>query len=210
MNLRTGMFVSGAVVLLICLCDHVIGSWVGLPRTVAPLSKPLDSLPTKLGDWVGTTAERDPEIDEAVGAESIVNRVYSHSEGVSITAHVAAWPEYNGLPHRPQECHTGAGYAIENESDLVVDSQKLGQVPVRLMKLRRSGSESFVLYWYQLGPSVVLDNYDLRSAHRDLRGQATRPPLVKVMLNCGGPHSRAAESNLADLAGQLLDWLASE
>jgi hypothetical protein len=80
---------------------------------------PLDSLPSRLGDWVGEKTELDPLIVARTGSNDIITRRYvNQATGVALDVIVMHGPASEVFVHTPTVCYPKAGYtAVGDASD---------------------------------------------------------------------------------------------
>ncbi len=74
---------------------------------------PLKTIPTTLGDWVGTEEVLDPQIAQATGCSDYVFRTYSNEKtGAKIGLILIYGPANDVFIHAPEQCYPSAGYSM--------------------------------------------------------------------------------------------------
>ena len=129
-------------------------------RKSAALTKPLDAIPMKLGDWTGSPgpAPTDREL-ELLAATSFVSRNYERAgQLLNLSIAYYAVQRAGESMHTPKNCLPGAGWEISN-----YDS---AQIPLdgRLEKINKftiqnGDNKALVLYWYQTKDRIVDNEY---------------------------------------------------
>lgn len=72
---------------------------------------PLESLPMRLGDWVGEKTEIDPLIVARTGSNDLITRRYvNQTTGVALEVIVMHGPASEVFIHTPTNCYPRAGY----------------------------------------------------------------------------------------------------
>jgi hypothetical protein len=75
------------------------------PIRIAEPAMPLTDLPERLGGWRGSEFVMDARLSAAIGAHSILDRVYRDSTGAQLQLELAAFlTRDNELLHLPQSC----------------------------------------------------------------------------------------------------------
>jgi hypothetical protein len=124
-----------------------------------------------------------------------------------LSLYTAVWTEYDGiLQHTPQECYAGHGNEFLGTIDVNLKRPDGTKVAARMLQMQYQRQPTFVLYWYQLGKHVILDQNQMRRARWSFRGASSWPPLVKVMLDVRGSDPETARRNVTDLAEKVLGW----
>lgn len=140
----------------------------------------VEAIPRQIGPWLGEQEEHEQQLFIHVGARSMANRAYRNEIGRVAFVHLAAFATENiALPHTPQECYLGTGWAIvKDEWQDAGDSRRFRQ-----MRVQRGDEVADIIYWYQIGADVAAEPNDLRKILQKLRRQGSAwPPTVKVLI----------------------------
>lgn len=175
------------------------------PEVVEVIPGTLETLPKTIGSWVGKKTELDPLIFKKLGASDVVNRTYQNDAAKRIAVQVAAWDDINEwTPHHPTVCIPAQGWHITNTRNLKYENQngRVGQV----LQADRDTAHMTALYWYQLGPNIYCTREDARQARRQLWGQKSWPPILKVLMQSSEPDPDQASAQLEELAKQIQAW----
>ena len=174
-----------------------VTTWVshGYEHTIRPPARPLEELPSNLGDWHG---EELPDLDErtvgVLGADSTLGRRYTNPKtNESVSLHFAIWSTEMDIPdpapHPPQACYTGVGFEIQGSQTLGPDDfndegDVLGEnFQAELVRYEQAGKSVATLHWFQIGPDVFTDKSDGRSVHQSLWGVSEWPSTLKVLIH---------------------------
>jgi EpsI family protein len=203
------VFVRIAIVIGLVVVVHLGGQWLsgGLRPTGEMPDWNLEDLPRQLGDWTGEDKELDREVFARIGADVVVDRVYQNPRGQSLSMHVAIFKDQTeGLLHSPTNCYRGTGWQqrIGSEKKVTLKTPNRPDAPVQAAVWERNADTCFVLYWFEMGDSVLYERVDLAKVQWDLRGQKS-PALIKVLLQCA--NSDTADAQLLEFAGQVRQWL---
>jgi EpsI family protein len=167
--------------------------------------------------WRGEDTEMDPKLTAAIGADSVVDRVYRDEKGNAISMHTAIFANpAEGALHSPINCYRGAGWekvAETSEEEIPVDDER--NVPVNITTWERTTLERgrgrervVVLYWYQIGEHVLFGRWDLGKVRWAMRGQPVWPATVKVLLQTSAEGDLYdAKTRILDLAEQIGRWI---
>lgn len=178
-----------------------------VPAEIAIPSQPLSSLPLQLGDWTGEDIELDERLFNAIGAHSVVNRVYRNSAGQQVSVHLALIADPTANPgHYPEVCYPTSGWGVVKRETSKVEAPGAAPVSARLMTYGQSGTQVAILFWYQLGERSFVDRDSYRAARQAYFGRREWPPAVKVLLQV--PSANRNKAQLEDVAGQIRAWLA--
>ncbi len=180
----------------------------GWPRNVTMPAWNLEDLPLRLGEWSGKTVPLDPQVFRAIGADVVVDRLYSDPASRQVSCHTAIFTRYEVfLPHGPRECYTGSGYRVLAESPVVFDTPGGSTVHAGLLEIVRDDMPAYVLFWYQLGENTCWDQAGVKPSFRALRGSEQWPALSKVMLQSSASNAKEAKAAMIDLGGRVFDWM---
>lgn len=205
------------VLRLLVAASIIAGFHVGqaaLRRHVEPHSVCLDvdtlnAIPLEFGIWKGRAVALDPDLVTATGADATLHRMYDNPRGLPVAVDLALYTRYDlQVPHEPPLCYESNGWTILQSYPFAIGDDPHQRDPARLMVCQREpGRRIMVLYWYQLGQSILLDRSSMRRAQWQLRGREKWPPLVKVMLQTPYDPSFQGPGRLKCFAELLLPHL---
>jgi EpsI family protein len=202
--MTTRLWIAATCVLLI----HGAARWIEgryAPDRIRPSHAPLTELPLTLGEWDGMDSELDQRLIEALGTDTAVNRRYVRTGRGVVDLHCALWTTGDEwLPHEPHVCYTGSGWNIDSRRQ--IDVPEAPGLRATLLVAAQKGQRIQVLYWYQLGDRAYSDRDGARGARRQLWGEKTWPPLIKVMLQAPADDPARLDKGLADFAHRVFDW----
>jgi len=177
------------------------------PIRIDEPAMPLAELPGRLGGWRGSEFVMDARLSAAVGAHSILDRVYRDDTGAHLQLELAAFlTRDNELLHMPQSCYVNVGWTIKQQKDVDLRIDGETSRKARILALEQEGQRIHVMYWYQFGSANVLDYNGLRRERARMFGRPTWPPLVKVMIQCPLADTSLAEDQLRSFGESLLAW----
>jgi hypothetical protein len=163
------------------------GALVQISRTERPpLRRPLASLPTTLGEWIGKDEPVDPDIVERSQTSEYLNRAYESPKHPGLVMRL--WVNYSregtNLRHTPEICLPSAGRTkIESQTrELVVDPGNARPTPLTRLAYTRGDLVEHVGFWYYIFGEGKLENYVRRLpiTSRSAYGQATRGSSMTV------------------------------
>ncbi len=178
-----------------------------VPAEVAIPSQPLSSLPMQLGDWTGEDIELDERLFNAIGAHSVVNRVYRNPAGQQVSVHLALITDPTANPsHYPEVCYPSSGWGVVEREKSKIEAPGAAPVSARRMVYEQDRQQVQILFWYQLGERSFVDRDSYRDARQAYFGRRQWPPAIKVLLQA--PTAARNEPALLDVAEQIRVWLA--
>ena len=198
------LLVAAGLIAAIGVAAHVAGNQVYSTEVVLPEAQ-LQAMPLQFGPWEGEKESLDARVFVSLGAAWATDRAYRIPTAPPVMVHLAAFadPEMRA-PHPPQLCYVGTGWTAAGTKDVKLPGPDGS--PARLLTFQREGETIQVLYWYQLGQGTAVDYGSVRKLRWHYLGRATRPPLLKVMLQTAVRKPGEAEKTLDDIAGRLLAW----
>jgi EpsI family protein len=175
-----------------------------------PTSLPPTEISSPQGTtWRGENAEMDPKLTAAIGADSVVDRVYRDEKGNAISMHTAIFANpAEGALHSPINCYRGAGWEEVTETSEEIQVNVERSIPVSVTTWERGRERVMVLYWYQIGEHVLFGRSDLLNVRWAMRGQPVWPATVKVLLQTSAEGDLYdAKTRILDLAEQIGRWI---
>lgn len=174
------------------------------------LNQPLNSLPLRLGEWVGEDEAMEPDVLERTQATDWINRVYER-RGQKLKL----WINYSetgmNLRHSPEVCLPSGGWnKLEAQCRVLEADRGALRPPVRLMRLAYSQQDMVqgVGFWYYIFGEGRVEQYvrSLPITSRSSHGRTTRGSGLTVEVFCSGD-SDPDGAALKDFSTSLLDAL---
>jgi hypothetical protein len=184
------------------------------PRSIRAPRVKLTELPPVLGDWRADpqTADElgvDDKLFEAIGAQDVVTRLYKHPEGWTCSVHMATWHETDEwMPHPPEVCYKGAGFNLRENSNVSLPNHDQARVCEAQFIMPTSGTIVSTIYWYQMGDLTYFNRDGSRPVRQSFWGSPERPPLIKVLMQCGDSESAERDRRLEGLADAVYEFAA--
>lgn len=130
---------------------------------VFPARQPLQSFPTKIGDWSSTDIPLDKDTLQVLGPGDFLLRVYSNTDEQLpfIDLFIAYFPSQstNDTMHSPKNCLPGAGWAPIESKRISVSVPGHSPFPVNRYVIAKGDSKQLVLYWYWAHDRGVASEY---------------------------------------------------
>lgn len=161
-----------------------------------PLRKPLETFPSRIGQWIGQPVELGPELVQVTGADQFIRRNYRNKSGRSVALYVTYYAGlYRFVPHGPGVCYPMGGWKTLERQTV---SEDTGDLRHHLFVFEKELDKHVVMYWYYVngvrlaGPSWTR----LRFASSILSGGGGS--IVQVQLAAGLEGSKAAAMQVLD------------
>jgi len=193
------LVVTGVVYRLAATRLGALAAQVSLPRGS------LERLPLRLGNWYGQESPLDETLVRATDTDDHVSRSYVRVGTPGVVALFIGYGVHlrDLMPHRPDVCYPGAGWAIEDRKDLTVPLSAGGQLPCRLFTFRRGGLDAqriHVLNYYIVDGEPSADVSSLRA--KAWRFETDVAYVAQVQVSCT---SRASGEDCERLVLAFLD-----
>lgn len=113
----------------------------------------LDTLPMRVGQWRGQDVRMDANTRNALSADSLLLRVYTHSSTSRQIGLLVVYRKYGRreFAHRPELCYPAAGWEIAGKTYTKIPYAGR-DVPARLVVAEKDGSRESITYWFASGP----------------------------------------------------------
>lgn len=112
----------------------------------------LDTLPMRVGPWMGQDVRMDAGTRNALSADSLLLRVYTHSTTRRQIGLLIVYRKYGRreFAHRPELCYPAAGWEIVRKA--YTKMPYAGRdVTARLVVAEKGGSRESIAYWFASG-----------------------------------------------------------
>ena len=126
--------------------------YISHSETIHP-NKPLNTFPTKIGDWSGTEERFDAEVYEILGVDDSVLINYQGPKRRTVQLYVGFYQSQKegDLIHSPKNCMPGGGWNIVQSSleELTIPDSNPGRIKVIRLVLEKQVQRQIALYWFQ-------------------------------------------------------------
>jgi len=175
---------------LVSLLASLVWLQVALGRAV-PLRRPPETFPLRVGSWVGSAEEPDPEAVRRTRPDAVLLRRYADPSGRVAVLYVAYFARDGSRAQVQAACWGECQVKEQRLHRLRLHGQL---VEVNRAVVVQDGEPMAVLYWYQQGRSVLADPYrgKLQLAKRTLFGRRSDGALVRVSVPVVGQLEEAA------------------
>ncbi len=170
----------------------------------------LNAVPRQLGIWTATESPATaPAVPPPYDAIESMTRVYRNAQGNAVNLEIDAFAfteAETALPHPPEACYSNIGCAILDSKDFLLQRGAAAPETACLLVLQHDSRRFCVLYWYQLGNSIISSRYGLTQTDRKTWDQAVRPPVVRIEILTTCSNVETAEARLRAAAEPLQAW----
>ena len=179
------------------------------PSDRPALSKPLDTIPLRLGDWVGTDQEVLPSLIEQSETTDYLSRIYESRKYPGLRLQL--WMNYSvfgrNLRHTPEICLPSGGWTkIESDTrELEIPAGRNASTWITRLGYSRAEVVEHVGFWYYVFGEGRLENYVRRLpiTSRSSHGRTTRGSSMTVEIFYMGDLDPDAEA-LSEFASELI------
>ena len=183
-------------------------SLLGVPP-VRPLPEDIRRLPLRLEKWLGQEQQLDSDVFVHIGADVALGRAYHDDADHEIRTHLAVFgskPD-EGVYHAPTNCYPSSGWTLLEQSMAAVPIPGHKEQMVNVSTWQKKEKTVHVVYWYRMGDYSLFERVDMGKVRWALRGQASWPPLIKVLLETSAADKYAARLRILDFAALVQTWL---
>lgn len=206
-NTATRIYVVTALILVI-YGGNRLAKFATQPPEVEMPNWTFNELPKELGNWIGVEKKLDEKIAPATDAKIIVERSFRDKLDHAIELHTAMIENPSlGICHNPQICYLYNGWTSKLKQFETVQISPDKTIPVYVGLWEKEGEKVWVVYWYQLGPNVLFDRYDMGiRVRKSLAGKPKWPALIKVMLQTPALDTEDSKAMLLEFASMIAKW----
>ncbi len=178
----------------------------------------LSEFPMRIGEWEGWFDPLDPRFIDALNFDDYVMANYRGADGATINLYIAYYASQTKakVPHSPQACIPGGGWAITRLTEVVPDSflerpieVASDRPPLRVNSLiiEKAGDRRLVYYWFQQRGRVLTSQWAVKWAIFEdaLRRHRTDGALVRLVTSIGAGASglERAHRRLSRFAAEI-------
>jgi hypothetical protein len=176
------------------------------------LRRPISSLPTTLGDWVGSDLPVSPELIRESNATEYLSRLYESRRYPGLQ--LKLWANYSvmgdNLRHTPETCLPAGGWTKNEAQTRVFEIPGGDGPPTRLSRLGYTQGElvGHLGFWYYIFGEGKLENYvrSLPITSQSSYGRVTRGSSITLEVFYSGDRDPDGDG-LRDFAGALIQQL---
>jgi EpsI family protein len=159
-------------------------------RAISPDETPppqLESIPLKLGPWIGTDLPVPDDVAQALTADEILHRLYSHF-GYEAQVWVMYWSSRQMMRgyHHPDICWPNRGFQQQSRDVVEVQLANGGRLPITVREFARGTQRQLVLYWTQEGRRVWTEEDERRAEYEAFSHEILLERLVNPSKPPGG------------------------
>jgi exosortase D (VPLPA-CTERM-specific) len=205
-KLRTFINLQGSRALWICAAlactAAVLGTLLTARHMIYPERLRFADFPMEIGDWRGTPAFLDFQIERVLGADDYVMADYRPSDPIEsvglLIAYYRAQNEGNGV-HSPEVCLPAGGWEVSRwEQKAVKQDGNFENLNVNRAIIQKGVSRQLVYYWYQQRGRSITNDYLFKTytvLDSIINGRSDGA-LVRVITPIEGADIAAAERRL--------------
>jgi EpsI family protein len=164
-----------------------------------PLVGPLSAFPAQLGGWrMQQDVKVEPEIQEILRADDLLNRVYIDPAGNTAAYLFIAYfktQRFGQAPHSPKNCLPGSGWEPIESEPIAIDVPGRSQ-PIRSNRyvVAHGEEKSVVLYWYQSHNRIIASEFAAKFwlVADSIKYRRSDSSLVKVVVPVRNDDTNAA------------------
>lgn len=152
---------------------------------LAPVHRPLEQFPTRLGDWTMIQqGVMEKEIADVLQADDYVTRSYGYGRKQANLFVAFFKSQRTGqAPHSPKNCLPGSGWiwTVSDQIPITMAGENR-TIEVNRYVVQKGEQKSLILYWYQSRDRVVASEYAAKVyvVTDALRHNRTDTALVRV------------------------------
>jgi EpsI family protein len=207
LTIFSGLMAVIGLVLAAEFVSWVVKRSIALPAVEMPSWEPTD-VPRQLDTWHGKDEALDERIFVGTGADKAINRIYEDDRGHQVSLHMAIFSDFDaGVYHSPGNCYRSSGWRLIEEERVPLKTPHRPEILVSVATWEKDGEKALVVFWYELGDYTLFERFDLGKVRWAMRGRATWPPLVKVLLHAATSDPQAARPQVMEFAEQLREWI---
>jgi EpsI family protein len=165
----------------------------GISEAPRPLLKrKLETIPTRLGTWVGQDEPVDPQVLEEAQATDYFSRTYQDARHPD--RRLSVWINYSihglNLRHSPEICLPSGGWTKVESQSRVIEIPRPGgaRLPITRLAYAKGELVQSVGFWYYIFGEGRLEHYvrSLPITSRSSHGRTTRGSGLTVEIFCPG------------------------
>ena len=148
---------------LVILLLTVLINFSATQVRATPLSRPLDLLPSHIGEFVLVgDSEMDSSVVENLGVDHYIMRVYRSPSGYDLWLYIGYFEEQKegAMIHSPKHCYPGSGWgSLSSEIIKIKVPDSNNTMEINEYILSKGDTRQLVYYWYQSRGRVVANEY---------------------------------------------------
>jgi exosortase D (VPLPA-CTERM-specific) len=176
---------------------------------------PFQSFPAQVESWRATEEPLDEATIRVLNATDYLNRTYSRDDFRPVNLFVSFYEsERTGTAiHSPQVCIPGAGWEIEQISEIAnpyPGANRLLPDRIKRLIIRREAQRQVVYYWFVIGGAPMLNEYaaKFQAFSNTVMKNRSDEGLIRFVTPIGaGLSPDAADQNLREFLGLIIPIL---
>lgn len=125
--------------------------------------KPLNTFPTRIGEWKGTESRFDQQVYDVLGVDDSFLADYVASDGRLVNLYIGFYQSQREgeLIHSPKHCMPGGGWNITLTRLVEIDmpGTNPGKAKVIKLVLQKGKEKQVSLYWFQARGRILSSEY---------------------------------------------------
>jgi len=166
----------------------------------AILRQPLQSFPSRIGNWRGSDRPFEAQFVQELGADDYLNRVY-RGGAQPVELYIGFYrDEHSGdAIHSPRNCLPGAGWEPIHSAEVQIGSANGGALLVNEYLVQKGSDRDLALYWYESHGRVVASEYLAKFwlVADAIRRKGTDGALIRIWTTAADGDSAAEERAVA-------------
>jgi len=169
----------------------------------------LENLPMRIGNYTATEDFFSQSVYDELNADKHVYRHYRPPDGPVIDLYIGYYGTAKGgrTPHNPYACLPGAGWGIEKNENILIDtSYKKGREAINAVTTRKGDIYRVMLHWYQSGGTKVLSSGFEQNIQRFISRvvhNRNDGAFIQISTNTDKENLEAAKARLISFAEQI-------
>jgi len=176
--------------------------------------KHVGSMPSQIGDWMGTDIPLSQEELDILGPGEYLVRDYQNTsqQELPVNLYVPFFPSQKAgdTIHSPDHCLPGAGWIPISREVIQLARPDGTSIPVNRYVVSKLGERQLVLYWFQAHGRVVASEWSAKYylIHDSILLNRSDGGMVRLMTQMlDGESADAAQARLMKLGSQILPLL---
>ena len=172
----------------------------------SPPAPSLESVPSEIGAFTGSTEAEDPEALELLGADATLFRTYRGDSGRVAWLFIGYFgtQHENSQIHSPKHCYPGAGWNILEEGSTRIALGD-GEIPARSLVISDGVRTHYILYWFSSADGIVTNEFALKwnQMKNSLLARPQATAFVRFSIDATGYAESASRNDLVRFAEAL-------
>jgi EpsI family protein len=130
------------------------------PPNIPEAHRPLREFSTAIASWQSEDFPYEADVEEAIGADDYINRVYSGATP-PIELYIGYYKDQRSGDriHSPKNCLPGSGWEPLHSGQVQIGSSEGHPILVNEYLVEQGADRAMVLYWYQTRRRIIASEY---------------------------------------------------